>query len=381
MTMRYSKTIYLYWLLLSLSLFLAIPLLNIVNSQFSIDVQDSDKVFSLDVLEGRINYSLYQHGVSGNYETVVVGKEGWLFLGYDQHYGQVLSKVRGIESKKTSEAYIDNAVKVRRINQDWLASKGIKTLFAIAPNKHSIYPEYLPEWLAVTNLNSTDRFVEKAVSSGLNILDLRETLLDEKTSSTQLYYKTDTHWNNLGALYAYERVISELNKLYGLQLKTVENITYEFISHGGGDHTKILKFKTLLPQSDDSDFSVKFDGDNDEICRLKFSAWKNDKGVFDLDGECIKGKDHFVNAWEPTIIFSPNALNKQSVLILRDSFAEANGALYFKTFERVMVLQHWDLNNQDLQDLIDQVNPDIVLYQIVERRLLNEHFNSLFDRD
>jgi len=42
---------------------------------------------------------------------------------------------------------LDTWQKLLEARRDWLAQLGTKYVFVIPPDKHSVYPEYLPDWL------------------------------------------------------------------------------------------------------------------------------------------------------------------------------------------------------------------------------------------
>jgi alginate O-acetyltransferase complex protein AlgJ len=72
---------------------------------------------------------------------VIGGKEGWYFYAGDD----LLKDFRGLTPLKGQQldAWIMDFVRKR----DWLAEQGIRYLFVVVPNKQTIYPEYLPDFV------------------------------------------------------------------------------------------------------------------------------------------------------------------------------------------------------------------------------------------
>jgi hypothetical protein len=137
---------------------------------------------------------------------VIVGKDGWLF--FNANYEQSLSQ-SGSDRLFTSEqlARWQQALEVRH---DWLAQRGIRYLFVIAPEKQSIYPEYLPAGTPSHQKSRLDQLVTYLKeNSQLEILDLRPPLLEAKRTR-RVYLKTDTHWNTMGALVACQAIVRKL---------------------------------------------------------------------------------------------------------------------------------------------------------------------------
>jgi alginate O-acetyltransferase complex protein AlgJ len=103
---------------------------------------------------------------------------------------------------------------------DWEAllgairASGRKAILVIAPDKSSVYPEYLspstPDLQC--GLAGTQKLwsvIESAAAQRAGIIGLRQPLLATKRqdSATPLYYKTDSHWNTAGALAMTEAVL------------------------------------------------------------------------------------------------------------------------------------------------------------------------------
>ena len=136
---------------------------------------------------------------------VGVGQQGWFyFLGsfvIDIYLGQ----------KGLSDQDLQEWQKLLERRQSWLAKRGGKYLFVIAPDKQSIYPEFLPPWLAARpNRGNLDRFFAyMKAHSTVPVLDLRPSLLEAKKQAST-YLRTDTHWNSYGACAAYGSVVSTL---------------------------------------------------------------------------------------------------------------------------------------------------------------------------
>ena len=89
-----------------------------------------------------------------------------------------------------------------------------KFLVVACPDKHSIYPEYLPSALQpVSGDHSRLEQMSKTVSEvlGERYVDLRAPLMKAKAEH-QVYWRTDTHWNAMGAFVAYTAILQALRK-------------------------------------------------------------------------------------------------------------------------------------------------------------------------
>jgi hypothetical protein len=145
--------------------------------------------------------------------NVVIGRDGWLYFGgedghaLDRHYRGTMPYPQSLVDELAAE------IERRRA---FLAARGIAYVVAIAPDKSTIYPEHLPAWVTrmagPTPLERASRAL--AANRALHFVDLRPVLMKAKRDA-QVYYRTDSHWNFLGATAAYEAIIAEVQRAVG----------------------------------------------------------------------------------------------------------------------------------------------------------------------
>ncbi|MBG84580.1 MAG: hypothetical protein CMJ40_08545 [Phycisphaerae bacterium] len=148
--------------------------------------------------------SLLAHsGFSANpFHQVVIGKNGWLYL------------AETFESHCTPD---EHAIVWNRITEvaEILEECDIKLLLILVPDKATVHPEGIPEWMGETHLANI--VMKTALQNGLEesrdwFIDMSP-VLEQARSRNQnenLYHKTDTHWNWTGARLFFERLINEL---------------------------------------------------------------------------------------------------------------------------------------------------------------------------
>ena len=148
-----------------------------------------------------LNESLF--GRSSNTKTVV-GKEGWYFL------GETTDDYTGISA--FSDRGIYRFSKTLALMNQYCEDANITFLFFVAPNKNSIYPEYMPWSIRRSSSPSNLDRLNKAMRARLYYLDMKSILLKSAEDKSRfIYLKNDSHWNNLGALIAYNAVQDNLN--------------------------------------------------------------------------------------------------------------------------------------------------------------------------
>lgn len=155
-------------------------------------------------------------------EDVTIGKDGWLFLGSIKKgytgYSDPIGDFRGVNLYSKSD--LDNLLEYMITLQSWLYEKGIEYVFVIAPNKHTIYFDKLPDYISKVNEHSaTDQLVKHLkLHTKIPVVDLRSKLINSK-DKYQLYNKTDTHWNHYGANIAQYEIMLEIEKLFPEQIQ------------------------------------------------------------------------------------------------------------------------------------------------------------------
>ena len=97
-----------------------------------------------------------------------------------------------------------------RLIQDYVRSKGADFLFTCAPNKNTLYPQHMPYYITkASNRHNRDRLAAVLSSYGVNYADLFEVF---RKQDETLYFERDSHWNNKGALLAYNTLLDALDK-------------------------------------------------------------------------------------------------------------------------------------------------------------------------
>jgi hypothetical protein len=147
--------------------------------------------------------------IQGN---VVLGKNDWLFYaspGDGNNLGDF--QKTNLFSRNEIRRFMSNI----EDRAKWCNDNNIKFIFLIAPNKHSIYPEYYP-MERPAGITRTEQIMN-ALPDNLKdvVIYPRDYFLSKKaTSDLELYYKTDTHWNMLGAYYASELILQKMQTFF-----------------------------------------------------------------------------------------------------------------------------------------------------------------------
>lgn len=140
----------------------------------------------------------------------LIGKEGFLFYTHERS----LEYFRRVTPFTAAElAQWQRSLEER---QAWLSARGIRFLPVVAPNKETIYPEFMPDIYRPLRADSRlDQLLAHLRRSGstVEILDLREPLRRAK-ADVRIYHRTDTHWNEAGAYVAYGEIMRRLARWF-----------------------------------------------------------------------------------------------------------------------------------------------------------------------
>lgn len=144
--------------------------------------------------------SRIQSGVFGesNVDTVLVGTDGWLY------YTATLDNYLG--QNRMSERTINNCVHNMKLLQNYVESQGAKFVLAVPPNKNSLYGENMPYYdrYKVSNGSDMDRLADRFTDEDVVYADLYSMLKEQRDT---MYQKRDSHWNNMGAMLAYNCIL------------------------------------------------------------------------------------------------------------------------------------------------------------------------------
>ncbi len=271
--------------------------------------------------------------------AVVKGQHGWFFYGDDM----AVEDFANVEPM-TPGALANWRAAVLRA-RDWLQARGIAYVFIVAPDKHVIYADEMPATLArLGDVSRADQLFTTLQDTGLAV-DVRAAEFDAKTRE-RVYQKTDTHWNDRGALVAYQQIINAVRaRVPGTppawsrdDFAAVDRSVEGLDLAGMMGLTRALREvdMTLVPR------------------RPRRARVLEPAGARPTDEE----------GWIVTEIDDPSL---PRAVIFRDSFASRLVPFLSEHFSRAVYLWQNDFD----ADIVTREHPDVVIQQIVGRHLYN----------
>jgi hypothetical protein len=135
---------------------------------------------------------------------VLIGKEDWLYYTGEKNISDFEC------TSPFTRRELDSLVERLQGWQGRLSAMGIDFYLVIAPNKEAILPQYLPDGIRTGwSTCRIDQVMKTLALTNIQVLDLREPLLAASAGS-QVYHRTDTHWNDTGAWIAVNEILKML---------------------------------------------------------------------------------------------------------------------------------------------------------------------------
>ena len=287
------------------------------------------------IIKGRIENNL-----------AFLGKDDWIFYKGDNS----ILNYQNINLFSNEEL---NQIKNTLISRKkYFDKKKTKYYTIVIPDKNKIYGDrYYPTY--IKKINSIGRkqlqLYLKNLNNNVSIIYPYENLLRESRKNL-IYWKNDTHWNSYGAYIGYLELMKEIKKDFpDIQEVKEKDLILSKDSHLKGDLSTFL-----------FDVDKKMEKKYSNILYNNFSLKKRSFNYIKNDGK-------------NGIITESN--KKYKVLVFRDSFTISMVPYISQTFGKVNYV--WSHNLNEYEDLINEYQPDIVIYESVERYIeeLKNNFN------
>ncbi|WP_371372016.1 hypothetical protein [Sporomusa aerivorans] len=270
---------------------------------------------------------------------VLVGKEGWLFLQNDTN--RVVEQNNG--SLKLAVSQQEHWLNTLKTRVALLGSKNIKYYFLIAPNKESIYPEYLPDDYVITEDRLVYQLLDACRPYDLPVYYPVDVLKMYK-EKYQLYPCVNTHWNGIGGFIAYDYLMNIVKKDIAVPILNWDQIIF-------------------VDEETSQDLGNKLNPAQTSI--FSWGKVKQPQAQIAYDNRVINSGHVQVTVNQDTAL--PTAA------VFHDSFIEFFLPFLMESFSTIHLFHTPSLDF----DLIENIKPDVVISEMVERFLLQPPVDSL----
>lgn len=275
--------------------------------------------------------------------VVLAGKDGWYYFMGDWALHDYLDN-----SNKNEPSLIRSWEELIALRQKRLQAVGANYLAVGVPNKECVYPEYLPDRFdGQAGTTMLDALAARMAQSPAaeHFLDVQGPLFQAK-STGQLYFKTDSHWNDRGAYFAYLAIMDRIHRWYP-QAKALPESSFarEEGPFAGGDLVLLMGISGAIEEQDE--------------------AWKPRQA-------CASPVDRKISS---STLPEGQTLEANGcpagvplrVLLISDSFGQGLRNYLSNTFQEVVYSR--EVPFPELREYIAQYHPDLVMDLRVGRYL------------
>jgi alginate O-acetyltransferase complex protein AlgJ len=158
----------------------------------------------------RLNALLLRKYLRAPDRDVMVGRDGWTFYTGQRIFEDFFGK------SQFSQAELQRWKSHLESRQAQLARAGARYIFVIVPDKNTIYPEFLPNYIrenrGTSRLQQLNGYLQET-GSPVELLDLHQALAQAKGQGN-LYYAQDAHWNGRGFFAGYQTICERLARWF-----------------------------------------------------------------------------------------------------------------------------------------------------------------------
>lgn len=297
------------------------------------------------------NYLHYKAGISPS-DRALIGRKGWLFL----EQTSLADANRGALPLTGEElqALLDSFA----LRQEYLNERGIDFMVMPVPDKNSLFPEYLPASVRIIGPSRLAQFREALPGAPFDAVDTYDALVAAKEDGEEIYFQTDSHWNSRGAWVAYRALMKALRDSGYPGGALIDESDVEFIRLDPYHPTDIVKNLLGLSGWVREAHGIRARvSDSGEIRAFRGSDGREYDYIYSPPPG--QEKKHFIRT-EPR--------DGSRVLIYRDSYANAMLPFLVHSFDEVVYARAPKSMSFDPAD-IDRYEPDLVIYEFVERAL------------
>ena len=181
-----------------------------------------------------------------------------VLLGKNENNDTYLGKDNWYFEKKEikNNELLEKNVSILNDFNTWAEQYNINSSFLPVYSSYTLYKEFLPANASVFDENFAFEYINSNLSEKLNLINIYDELLNHKEE--YIYFKTDHHWTQLGAFYAYQQLETLGFTPYTLENFEISNDNAEFwgslyskapLWHANADTVDIFQLNEALRPS------------------------------------------------------------------------------------------------------------------------------------
>ena len=257
-------------------------------------------------------------------DGVILGTDGWLY------YKSTLPDYLG--TGKLSDRELYNLAHNLSLIDGYLKAMDKDFLFTVPPNKNTLYGNNMPYYYShkVGGTHNIERLAPVLAEKNIPYADLLKLFEEE---SEVLYLKRDSHWNNKGALLAYNEIM-------------------DGISHPHDDYMVITPNRSM--------------GDLGDLNKMLYTFYGDKELNYSYDIPFKYSYSEGFQSVEDGFIETTGGSGRGTLLMFRDSFGNTLIPFIAEQYEKAWFSKGMP---HSLESYIEKYNPDSVIFEKVERNL------------
>jgi alginate O-acetyltransferase complex protein AlgJ len=265
------------------------------------------------------------------------GVDGWLFVG--DNFGNAVKEYSGLSIMTKEEIHsLDQWIDSQ---YQWCSEHGIVYRFAITPDKHRVFDNYLPYQ---SRKFSNYDIVNNITGGHVPIVDLGENLGPNIFNKYYTYHKGDSHWNALGALIGYRNLMNSI--ISEIEIESVLSFSNFGLEYKIPSYADLYTMLGQSPLEPEPTLTPLF-RQTGQLAEDELSVPVDVKNNVNYEIRYI------------------NVNKSKKILFFRDSFSTELIPYLKESFGEVVLI--WDYKFDTT--VVSREKPDIVVYQVVGRNI------------
>ena len=259
-----------------------------------------------------------------------------------------------------------------------LKVKDVPFVYIQAPNKDlKGYTESIVSEYNFSNKNA-DEFLNALKTNEVDVLDLRELIIEENLNRSDLFYKTDHHWTTPTAFWAYTKIVSYLNRNFGLNIdannfytnidnyktEVIEDCFLGSLGRRVGESISGLDDYIFIEPNFETNYKI-YDG----LVSKNVAAFEGDfkkaivkeKILLNTDVATNKHATYFEWDYGNLIIKNTNIDNDLKILLVKDSYALPVAAFLSTCVSEVHMVDLRDMTPVNLTKYVEEYDFDMAM--------------------
>ncbi|WP_270506075.1 alginate O-acetyltransferase AlgX-related protein [Paraclostridium sordellii] len=273
-------------------------------------------------------------------------------------------------AKQNDDQIKNTADKINKFSKK-IKKNGREIYYVSTPCKSQVldelYPKYAGEGFALENISKFGKDLNKNYIKFINIDKYFNSEFSEKEKE-KMYFKTDHHWNGLGAFEGFKYIINNMNVLNENNKNLIDNSNFEKWE---------ITNKKFLGSYNRNLFSLFSKDENIPYVnskeRKKYKFFNNNGQGYEISDENklistektfdeITYGGAYTNDIPLYKVENKDAPINKKILIVRDSYQAPTTLLFADLFSSVEILDPRNDIDLNVSKLVNESDPDIVLF-------------------